>query len=310
MLTFALIFLLPLLASAAPHNHRRTCSASNRNSTGLDLGRHHRLHYKNLTTSTSVTSQIVATSTTTIALQSSISVSGTASGEEMAALAQATTSMNAQPPTVPPTVAAGPSESLDAVAALGQGGGQASHSHLQLTTTTTTATPTTTVTTTTKPITTSSSSPVVSTTPTTHANTETTAPSPPTTTPTSSTTKSAVSPPASLTAAPTSPAGGGGSAGGPVGLGWNGQSGTKVNTFANAPGSKLSWYYDWALTPTSGVSGLEFVPQVWGSGSVAGVAGAAKSWPAGVDYVLSFNERKFSAISASPSLLFRHPSSL
>ena len=79
--------------------------------------------------------------------------------------------------------------------------------------------------------------------------------------------------------------------GGAVGLGWNGQSGTDVSSFLGS-GSKLSWYTNWADSPSSNMGSLEYVPQVWGTPSVAGVKGASASWPAGTTNVLSFNERE------------------
>ena len=75
-----------------------------------------------------------------------------------------------------------------------------------------------------------------------------------------------------------------------VGIDWNGESGTKISSFMGT-GSKLGWYTNWALQPGAGMGSLEFVPQVWGSDSVAGVGSAASSWPSGTKHVLSFNER-------------------
>jgi hypothetical protein len=77
-----------------------------------------------------------------------------------------------------------------------------------------------------------------------------------------------------------------------VGLAWNGESGSNIGSFTGTPGSTLSWYYNWALTPGS-ISGLEFVPQVWGSGSVNAIKDSMSSWPAGTKAILSFNEREF-----------------
>lgn len=79
---------------------------------------------------------------------------------------------------------------------------------------------------------------------------------------------------------------GGGS--GSAGLAINEQS---VRSFSGFLDGKLDWYTGWALTPLKGTTGLEWVPQVHGLPSVAGVAEAAKSWT-GVKYVLGFNERK------------------
>ncbi|GAA3274516.1 MULTISPECIES: sigma-70 family RNA polymerase sigma factor [Dactylosporangium] len=50
---------------------------------------------------------------------------------------------------------------------------------------------------------------------------------------------------------------------------------------------KAAWYYDWSPNPMSGVSGVEFVPMVWGSGNVAGDLAKAK---ANGKTLLAFNE--------------------
>ncbi|KAK4688160.1 hypothetical protein P7C73_g1967, partial [Tremellales sp. Uapishka_1] len=73
----------------------------------------------------------------------------------------------------------------------------------------------------------------------------------------------------------------------PVGLAWNGDSGKDMTPFAGA-----GWYYGWSLTTNNGVTtdGKEFVPMVWGSGSVSSVASDEKTWPSGTKYILSFNE--------------------
>ncbi|KAK4688157.1 hypothetical protein P7C73_g1968, partial [Tremellales sp. Uapishka_1] len=79
---------------------------------------------------------------------------------------------------------------------------------------------------------------------------------------------------------------GGGGSGGAIGVGWNADSGSQMSSFTN-----LSWYYNWGYTPSSNTdSSIEYVPQVWGSGSVDGVAAAESSWPSGTNYILSFNE--------------------
>ncbi|MFI5906137.1 sigma-70 family RNA polymerase sigma factor [Dactylosporangium sp. NPDC051541] len=50
---------------------------------------------------------------------------------------------------------------------------------------------------------------------------------------------------------------------------------------------KAAWYYDWSASPMSGVSGVEFVPMVWGGGNVAGDLAKAK---ANGKTLLAFNE--------------------
>jgi hypothetical protein len=71
----------------------------------------------------------------------------------------------------------------------------------------------------------------------------------------------------------------------------NGDTGP-VSAFTGS-GSKLSWYYNWALDSNSDSAGLEFVPMVWGEASVSGVKASSAKWKAqGVTHVLGFNERK------------------
>lgn len=65
-----------------------------------------------------------------------------------------------------------------------------------------------------------------------------------------------------------------------------------VKSFSGFLGGSVGWYTGWAATPLTGTDGLEWVPQVWGSGDVAGVQTKGAAWPAGVTHVLSFNERK------------------
>ncbi|ORX40547.1 glycosyl hydrolase catalytic core-domain-containing protein [Kockovaella imperatae] len=81
---------------------------------------------------------------------------------------------------------------------------------------------------------------------------------------------------------------GGGGAGG-AGLGINYSSLFKAQNF---PG--LTWYWNWALTPSSDTGSLEFVPNVHSASNVDGVASAAASWT-NVRYVLGFNEPDISA---------------
>lgn len=76
-----------------------------------------------------------------------------------------------------------------------------------------------------------------------------------------------------------------------VGLGWNQNSGKQAAAFQNVTGSKFSWYYNWDLNGFNYMGNLEYVPIVWGSGSVSSVSAASKNWASG-SYVLSFNERE------------------
>lgn len=75
------------------------------------------------------------------------------------------------------------------------------------------------------------------------------------------------------------------------GIGWNYDSGSKVNTLTGS-GSHLSWYYGWNATPLPNMANLEFVPMVHKQADVAGIKAASAGWAAGTKYVLSFNERE------------------
>lgn len=74
-----------------------------------------------------------------------------------------------------------------------------------------------------------------------------------------------------------------------VGLGVNGETGP-LSSFVG-DGSKLGWYYNWALDANADSAGLEYVPMVWGNESVSKVQAASEKWQ-GVSYVLGFNERQ------------------
>ncbi|WP_433055317.1 sigma-70 family RNA polymerase sigma factor [Dactylosporangium sp. CS-033363] len=50
---------------------------------------------------------------------------------------------------------------------------------------------------------------------------------------------------------------------------------------------KAAWYYDWSPSPMSGVSGVEFVPMIWGGGNVSADLAKAK---ANGKTLLAFNE--------------------
>ncbi|KAL7424556.1 hypothetical protein Q5752_000240 [Cryptotrichosporon argae] len=76
-----------------------------------------------------------------------------------------------------------------------------------------------------------------------------------------------------------------------VGLGWASTSGTDMQAWLDAAGSRFAWYYNWDLTPSPDASSaVEFVPMVWGSGSVDSVMADEATWPSGTSYILSFNE--------------------
>lgn len=80
-----------------------------------------------------------------------------------------------------------------------------------------------------------------------------------------------------------------------AGLAINDQS---IKSFSGFLKGNLGWYTGWATTSLKGTDGLEWVPQVHGLGSVAGIKDASKSW-LGVRSVLSFNERKLASPFAS-----------
>jgi len=62
-----------------------------------------------------------------------------------------------------------------------------------------------------------------------------------------------------------------------------------------APGAAffpaVTWWYDWALQSSGAGVGLQFVPMVWGTGSLG------KAIPAGSKFLLGFNEPNFQAQS-------------
>ena len=94
----------------------------------------------------------------------------------------------------------------------------------------------------------------------------------------------------STPSAGTSSGGAGTCASSGVGLGIDATLGD-LTAFTSVSGSKLSWYYNWDLTPTQTDTCLEFVPMVWGSGSADQIAEAVESW-GNVKAILSFNERE------------------
>jgi hypothetical protein len=76
---------------------------------------------------------------------------------------------------------------------------------------------------------------------------------------------------------------------GPVGLGWDPKkNNASMQTYIDAG---LQWYTNWS--PKAADYAVEFVPMLWGSGSVPDVKAAMGAWPKTTKYVLSFNERKW-----------------
>jgi hypothetical protein len=67
-----------------------------------------------------------------------------------------------------------------------------------------------------------------------------------------------------------------------------GAAGASLTNAQLLPG--ISWWYNWAVTRQALAPGLEFVPMIWGSGSLQGAAAAL---PAGATYLLGFNEPNF-----------------
>lgn len=80
-----------------------------------------------------------------------------------------------------------------------------------------------------------------------------------------------------------------GSGGGPAGTGWDTVYNSADLTTYKAAG--LQWWYNWQLQPTV-ESIVEFVPMIKFGTDVAGLTSAMGQWPAGTQYVFSFNERK------------------
>lgn len=73
------------------------------------------------------------------------------------------------------------------------------------------------------------------------------------------------------------------------GIASNAAPGSVFSPSSTQPG--VSWWYDWSLQGTGQGAGIEFVPMVWGTGSL----GAAL--PTGSKYVLGFNEPNFKSQS-------------
>jgi len=88
----------------------------------------------------------------------------------------------------------------------------------------------------------------------------------------------------------TSASSGGAAAGsGPVGLGWDpAKNPASISSYVDAG---LQWFTNW-LPSAADYPAIEYVPMVWGSGSVPQLKEAMGGWPAGTTHVLSFNERE------------------
>lgn len=59
----------------------------------------------------------------------------------------------------------------------------------------------------------------------------------------------------------------------------------------SAAATGISWWYNWATKPPASAGPVEFVPMIWGSGSLNATI------PAGSQYLLGFNEPNFSSQS-------------
>jgi len=92
-------------------------------------------------------------------------------------------------------------------------------------------------------------------------------------------------------------AAGGSGSGGISGVGGDtssdaGVAACKRGIAANVPpgvafSSSVSWWYDWAVQASGSTPGIEFVPMVWGSGSLGA------SLPSAARFLLTFNEPNF-----------------
>jgi len=102
----------------------------------------------------------------------------------------------------------------------------------------------------------------------------------------------ASSPPATASASgatPTGSSGSGAAGSGPVGIGWdNAKNPGAISSYVDAG---LQWWTNW-LPQADEYPAIEYVPMVWGSGSVPQLKTAMEGWPSSTKYVLSFNERE------------------
>jgi hypothetical protein len=82
---------------------------------------------------------------------------------------------------------------------------------------------------------------------------------------------------------------GGGKASCKRGIATNAAPSTGFTPSASSPG--VSWWYNWSAASPGATPGIEFVPMIWGAGSLS------DTLPAGSKYVLGFNEPNFVAQS-------------
>jgi len=80
-----------------------------------------------------------------------------------------------------------------------------------------------------------------------------------------------------------------GAGSGPVGTGWDKTK--NLGSISSYVDAGLQWWTNWSPQAEE-YPAIEFVPMVWGNGSVPELKGAMGGWPAGTKYVLSFNERE------------------
>jgi len=105
---------------------------------------------------------------------------------------------------------------------------------------------------------------------------------------------SSSAPAASASGATSTGSSGSGAAGsGPVGTGWDKEK--NPGSIASYVDAGLQWWTNWS-PQAEDYPAIEFVPMVWGNGSVPELKGAMGGWPAGTKYVLSFNEREFTLL--------------
>ena len=106
-------------------------------------------------------------------------------------------------------------------------------------------------------------------------------------------TGAAASSPAAISSASgatsTGSSGSGAAGSGPVGIGWdNAKNPGAISSYVDAG---LQWWTNW-LPQADEYPAIEYVPMVWGSGSVPQLKTAMEGWPSSTKYVLSFNERE------------------
>jgi hypothetical protein len=100
---------------------------------------------------------------------------------------------------------------------------------------------------------------------------------------------SASAPAASATGSTSSGSGNAAAGSGPVGTGWDpAKNKASISSYVDAG---LQWFTNWSPSSKE-YPAIEFVPMVWGSGSVPDLKAAMGGWPSSTKYVLSFNERE------------------